>query len=134
MTLCRKCPRVPVAALAMLSLVWGARPAVGQQPAAPESATKAGDPAVEAAELVEQLGAASFTTRERATKRLKRLGIAGRTALEAACKDSDAEVRSRASEILADVLEADFQSRLEAFAADIDSRQKYDLPSWDRFR
>jgi hypothetical protein len=129
MTASRKCRRVPVAALASLLVAWGVWPAMGQEPAA-----KATDAAAEAAELVVQLGAPSFTARERATKRLTRLGIVARAALEAASKDSDAEVRSRAGEILADVLEADFQTRLEAFAADIDSRQKYDLPSWDRFR
>lgn len=87
----------------------------------------------EIARLVSQLGSASFAERERATRELVELGIAGRTALVEASSSPDAEVRVRARAVLAAVSEADFRDRLEAFLADYDGSRKQTLPGWDQF-
>jgi hypothetical protein len=83
--------------------------------------------------LVRQLGSASFSQRERATRELLGLGIVTRDALLTAANDSDAEVRARARAILATVSDTDFHTRLGAFAADYDGSRKQSLPGWDRF-
>jgi hypothetical protein len=43
-------------------------------------------------------------------------------------------VRQRAVRILEAITQADFLARLDAFAADLDGKQTYDLPAWDLFR
>ena len=86
------------------------------------------------AELIGQLGAASYAEREKAARGLADLGIAARKPLEAALDNADAEVRQRARRILDYVLDRDFQQRLQAFAADADGSRGQDLPGWDRFR
>jgi len=110
-----------------------------QAASAPASAPMSESTAVEAAsmeqitQLVSQLGSASFAERERATRRLIELGVAGRAALVEACMNSDAEVRVRARAVLAAVSEADFRDRLEAFLADYDGTRKQTLPGWEQF-
>ncbi len=88
---------------------------------------------IDLAALVQQLGSGSFIERQRATRELTELGIAARDALQAAAIDSDAEVRTRARWILADIWQADFRQRLEAFAADTDGSGKQTLPGWEQF-
>jgi hypothetical protein len=106
---------------------------------APAAAPIRKSPAVEAAsmeqiaQLVNQLGSASFAERERATRQLIELGVAGRAALVEAGMSSDAEVRVRARAVLAAVTEADFRDRLEAFLADYDGTRKQTLPGWEQF-
>jgi HEAT repeat protein len=104
------------------------------------AASPAGDSAAVAtasieqiAQLVSQLGSASFAERERATRRLVELGVAGRAALVEACMSADAEVRVRARAVLAAVSEADFRDRLEAFLSDYDGTRKQTLPGWEQF-
>ena len=82
--------------------------------------------------LVRQLGSASFSERERATRELIGRGIACRDALQQATRDPDAEIRNRARTILATVSESDFRDRLDAFAADYDGRGGQTLPGWQR--
>lgn len=88
----------------------------------------------EAGRLVANLGSGSFAARESATNRLIRMPIEVKPLLEAACKDADPEIRTRARRILANVIDADFQRRLALFAQDEDDSKHYDLPGWSRFR
>lgn len=121
-----------VAALAVASHSF--RPVTAGNPLGDAAATVS--PVVSAAEiqrLVGELGSDSFATRQRATRELTALGIAAREPLEQAIRDGDAEVRVRARAILASVTEADFQVRLEAFAADYDGSAKQTLPGWSAF-
>lgn len=92
---------------------------------------QAGD---DAARLVRQLGAPTFAARQRASRQLRAMGIDAKEALAAAVNDPDAELRSRARTILADVIDADFRARLEAFSADYDGSRHHTLPGWERFQ
>ena len=83
--------------------------------------------------LIRQLGDPAYTVRQRATKRLIELGIVTQPLLTQALDDDDAEVRSRAGQVLAQVVEADFHFRLEAFANDLEGRHQHTLPCWGRF-
>ncbi len=138
-----------------LTLVRGARvadAADGQTPTAGQSAADSagkGDavPAVgsgssaqketadsrEIGLLIHQLGDPAYSVRQRATKRLIELGIVTQPLLIQALDDDDAEVRSRAGQVLGQVVEADFHFRLEAFANDLEGRQQHTLPFWGRF-
>lgn len=110
------------------------------------SATWAGDqrpPAVstedrsqseQVARLIQQLGAQSFAVRQRAQRELIAAGRAAKDVLAIACDSPDAEVRQRARQALAEVLDADFQVRLDAFLADDTGPEGHDLPGWERFR
>ena len=89
--------------------------------------------AEDAAALVADLGSPQFAQREKAARRLIRLGVSTRAALEQAAASDDAEVRSRAREILNTINEADFLSRLELFSADYDGSHKRSLPGWSQF-
>ncbi len=53
--------------------------------------------------LIEQLGATEYRTRQRASKALGEYGERARTALQRAAQSSDAEVRERARNLLADL-------------------------------
>jgi hypothetical protein len=83
--------------------------------------------------LIDQLGDPAYSVRQRATKRLVELGIITQPLLTQALEDDDAEVRSRAGQVLAQVVEADFRRRLEAFKNDLEGRQQHTLPCWGRF-
>ncbi len=84
--------------------------------------------------LIRQLGHSSFAMRQRASKQLVEIGIAGQPLLNAALADEDAEVRNRSAQVLTQIVEADFRARLEAFANDPLGKQEHSLPSWNRFR
>jgi hypothetical protein len=88
----------------------------------------------QAARLLAQLGDPSFQTREQATRELAALGPAARPVLESGLKHPDAEVRNRCQRVLAVIVKAEYQARLEAFAADAEDRLRIDLPGWKRFR
>ena len=113
---------IPLAAMALLWLAPSATLA-GNPPASRDGTT----------ELVRRLGAPNFAERERATRELKALGIIAKDALTSAVNDRDAELRTRARAILAEVTEADFRIRLEAFSADFDGSRRQSLPGWQRF-
>jgi hypothetical protein len=83
--------------------------------------------------LIASLGSQQFAERERATRELLNLGMEAQPALEKATKSADAEVRVRARTILAEVTAAEFQRRLEAFAADADGAKQLTLPAWEIF-
>ncbi len=85
-------------------------------------------------ELVQQLGAPSFSTREQAAEKLRSQGAAGKAALIEALHTPDFEICWRARAILSCVEEDEFQARLAAFIADADGKQQYSLPGWKRFR
>lgn len=84
--------------------------------------------------LIRELGDASFAVRRRATRELTEIGVPAKEALLAARDHADPEVRRRVREILATVLEIDFQLRLEAFVTDSNSGEGHGLPGWERFR
>ena len=83
--------------------------------------------------LIKGLGGDSYALRERATRNLARFGMAAQPWLVKATESPDAEVRSRAAQVLSQILEADFQARLSAFSADVEGKADFKLPAWDRF-
>jgi len=87
-----------------------------------------------AEELVEKLGAADFETRRHATDDLGRMGYQAQQALLAGLKHKDPEVRRASRRILGDVLEEDFQIRLQAFIVDTKQEHTHDLPGWQRYK
>jgi hypothetical protein len=101
-------------------------------PSGPSDQTETAD-SREISALVRQLGDPTYAVRQRATKRLIELGIITQPLLTQALEDDDAEVRSRAGQVLAQVVEADFHLRLEAFTNDLEGRQQHTLPCWGRF-
>jgi hypothetical protein len=84
--------------------------------------------------LIQALGNPSFSVRQRASRQLVETGIATQPLLTQALDNDDAEIRNRAAQVLRQVLEADFRTRLEAFANDAEGKSQHGLPSWDRFR
>jgi hypothetical protein len=128
----RNLPLVALGLTVALGSPFTKRVEAGAAPMA-VSAVEAAPSADHVAQLVGQLGSASFAERERATRQLIELGVAGREALLAACVSSDAEVRVRARAVLAAVSEADFRDRLEAFQSDYDGAGKQTLPGWEQF-
>lgn len=109
------------------------------QPSASESAPAAAAPAgqpgatPDPSALVAQLGDESYEVRQQAAEQLAKLGLPARQALEEGLHHADPEVRRRCRWILADVLEADYQRRLEAFVADTEGKQQHDIPGWNRY-
>jgi hypothetical protein len=95
---------------------------------------RAAGPAGEIERLITQLGDSRYRVRERATARLAEIGLAARQPLEQALTSPDAEVRRRARQILAHIMDLDFEARLEAFSADVEGRLQHDLPCWERYR
>ncbi|HUY36698.1 MAG TPA: hypothetical protein VMV69_28445 [Pirellulales bacterium] len=113
-------------------LCWcSSGPARADQGAAP--ASRQGDDA-RIVELIEQLGAKSYTARRRASRELLAVGAPAKAALLAARDHRDPEVRYRVNELLETVLELDFQLRLKAFMADVDGRIEHHLAGWSRYR
>lgn len=86
-----------------------------------------------AAALVQQLGSPKFATREEASKKLAKLGLKARAALEAGLDEEDLEIRSRAARLLKDVLIVDRKNRIAAFLADESGKDGADLPGWKAF-
>jgi hypothetical protein len=83
---------------------------------------------------VEQLGSPKFAEREAAARALITAGLPALGPLRDAVHDRDAEVRFRAERILAEVRQRDFHRRLQAFEANLESAEEYDLPGWSDFR
>lgn len=84
--------------------------------------------------LVDQLGDAKFAEREAAARELIAIGLPAYAKLKDAVKSTDPEVRFRAERILAEVRQRDFHRRLQAFGANVESGEEYDLPGWPDFR
>lgn len=84
--------------------------------------------------LIEQLGHPKFAEREAAARALLGIGLPAFGPLKAAAESPDAEVRFRAEKILTEVRQRDFQRRLQAFAANLETSDDYELPGWSEFR
>lgn len=85
--------------------------------------------------LIEQLGDAAFSRREKATENLIRLGLpAMKTIEELGVQSSDREIRYRSKIILNVLHRLDFQRRLKAFSENQNSQEDYDLPGWKRYQ
>lgn len=90
--------------------------------------------ASEVEQLIGQLGDRRYRVRQRASTRLAEIGVAARGRLERALASADPEVRHRARQILAHILELDFEARIAAFSADTEGKLQHDLPCWERYR
>jgi hypothetical protein len=106
----------------------------GQTGAKGEEGEKGEKAAGQAASLVERLGDPSYEVRHGAAEELAKLGLAALDELRDGLRHADPEVRRRCRWVLADVLEADYQRRLDAFLADESGEQEHDIPGWDRYR
>jgi hypothetical protein len=122
-------PEIRTRARSILDRILHDEPAVDSpaRPAAPE-------PTAAQRRLVQQLGDASFFTREEASDELIRQGVAAKAALIEGLGDPDVEIRTRARRILERVLHDEFETRLAAFVADVDDKQQHCLPGWERFK
>ncbi|HJZ94200.1 MAG TPA: HEAT repeat domain-containing protein [Gemmataceae bacterium] len=81
-----------------------------------------------ATELVKQLGHTRYATREAAAKQLLDMGGAAVPALTAGARSEDEEVRTRCIALLPHAKAADWKRRAAAFLADVDGKDKHDLP------
>ena len=90
------------------------------------------DPTTE--QLIEQLGNASFTIREKAARALATKGLHARKELKAALLNPDLEIRMRAHRILLQSLQTEFAAKIAAFIADVEGKQEHDLPGWKQFQ
>ncbi|HEX3146793.1 MAG TPA: hypothetical protein VHR66_01750 [Gemmataceae bacterium] len=95
-----------------------------------------GTPEFQAASaLVKDLGDARFATRETAAKKLLEMGATALPALRAGARSSDEEVRNRAAAMLPQIVTLAWNRRADAFLADVDQKQKHDLPllaDWEK--
>jgi hypothetical protein len=85
------------------------------------------------AELVRRLGDPAFAVREQAAGELRTLGADAVAALRAGLKSSDAEVRDRCRELLAEVLRADREARLAALRSGEEDARRPPPAGWRRF-
>lgn len=88
----------------------------------------------EGANLVRQLGDDSYQVRQQAAKQLADLELKAQDALQAGLKDSDPQIRRQCRWILSDVMEGEFQQRVQAFLADTEDKQQHRIPGWERYR
>jgi len=107
-------------------------------PAATAPPAQAKNPALSTSDrsvaLVQQLGAARFSDRERAMRELVDMGLSALSALEKAIESGhDAEVRSRCEQIMESIKRRDFQRRLARFAEEPLGGRDFELPGWKRF-
>jgi hypothetical protein len=84
--------------------------------------------------LVAQLGDEAFSIRESATNQLIRQGPAAKAELLVAAKDPDAEVRSRARQVLEKIVAAERKRQLQAFRDDFDGKEGVTMPGWSVFK
>jgi hypothetical protein len=119
--------RLPLSRGLVLALTMSALIAAADDPPRDDSTRHA-------AQLVERLGDEAFNIREDAAAELRALGLAAKPALAEGLKSADPEVRWRCRRIMAQVLELDYQQRIEAFAADKLGTGDHDLPGWERFQ
>jgi hypothetical protein len=83
---------------------------------------------------IENLNHDEFTVRKSAAEQLLAAGTAAREPLAKLIDGPEPESRAAARRLVALIDRTDFQRRLEAFAADKDSRLGLSLPGWERFR
>src|SRR5262245_2674901 len=85
------------------------------------------------ARLIAELGSEEYTVRESASDELTRIGLPAFSALEAAARHADREVRYRSQRVLGIIRRHDIERRLEAFLSNKDESDDYPLPGWNRF-
>jgi hypothetical protein len=89
----------------------------------------------QAAELVKQLGHPKYAVREAAAKRLLELGPSAVAAISEGTKATDEEVRNRCIALLPQAKAVEWKRRSDAFLADVEGKQKHDLPlmaDWEK--
>src|SRR5262245_45371624 len=91
-------------------------------------------PADRVAQLIADLGSNAFSDREHASEELARIGLPAFSALEAALKHPDREVRLRSDRVLKLIKTHDTQRRLDAFLHGQEGSDDFQLPAWGRFR
>jgi hypothetical protein len=84
--------------------------------------------------LIDQLGHKKFAEREAAARTLLALGLPAFGPLKEAGRHADPEVRFRSAKILAELRQRDFQRRLQAFSANLETSEEYELPGWQEYR
>ncbi|MEO8270787.1 MAG: hypothetical protein ABI557_13775 [Aureliella sp.] len=94
------------------------------------------DPSIQQhmAELVGQLGASDFGTREKATADLLSQGAVALPRLRSIPSSAPYEVRHRAQLIQQQIENNKFRTLSRSFLIDLDSSKSYGLPGWDRYR
>ncbi len=86
------------------------------------------------AQLIEQLGAAKFQTREQATAELLSQGERVLPLLRSVAASAPYEVRHRAGLIAQQIEDDKFLALSNSFLLDLDAEKSYGLPSWNRYR
>ncbi len=86
------------------------------------------------AELVDQLGATDFDSRERATAELLSQGEVALPRLRAVPNSAPYEVRHRARLIQQQIEDDKFRTLSRSFLLDLDGGKSYGLPGWDSYR
>jgi hypothetical protein len=86
-----------------------------------------------AADLIEQLGSASFEQREQAEQRLQQLGAQALDALRRVADDADLEIRYRARRLIGRIEHEQQWRLLEHFISDYDPELAQQLPGWPRY-
>jgi hypothetical protein len=112
-------------ALTLLATLAPAAPPPGD-PGTPEYA--------KASELVRQLGDSQFAAREAAAKKLLEMGPAALPALRDGTKAGDEEVRARCAALIPKAKAVEWKRRADAYLADVDGKQKHDLPLSAEFK
>jgi hypothetical protein len=129
-----------VVALSLLA----SSPAARAQPDASRGDTAAGVPAATGGsapasasgavpQLIHQLGADTFEAREQAAQQLVRIGEPALVALRAAEQGTDAEIRTRASQIRSTIERDVFERVARNFLQDSDPAASHGLPGWGQF-
>jgi hypothetical protein len=96
--------------------------------------TSTSQPDEHIATIVRQLADRSFSKREQASHELTKLGARAKSEVAKALDSKDPEVRYRARQAYARIVEDEFKLRVAAFIADVNGQADHDLPGWDRFR
>lgn len=120
-----------LSAVMLLSFISAGR-LLGKDPAPREELTPAESQQI--ARLIEQLGDDDFARREQAAQELVEVGLGAYRPVEQAVKSPDPEVRFRAAKILAELLDADFERRLQVFVSGQDEVERFPVPGWGQFK
>jgi hypothetical protein len=101
--------------------------------AAAQSESK--DPSAEEINLwIVELSHDSYAVRQEAAARLLATGTPARSPLLEIVDGPDPETRAAARRLVSLIDRSELHRRLEAFAADVDGRQKLSLPGWEQFQ
>jgi hypothetical protein len=119
------CPAILLLCLANLGAL-GADAQSGADSPSPQERQKI-------ARLIEQLGADDFAQREEAAQELVEVGLVAYRQVEESVKNPDPEIRYRAAKILTELLDADFERRLQVFIAGNDEAERFPVPGWNQF-